>query len=246
MRLTSRIALIGSGDFGGFGLSDPLDCHVYLVDGGAELALIDAGSGLNLDALLAAVAESNGAPDAIRYLFVTHAHFDHSGGCRLLRDRLGLQVVASAGTAAILTSGDVERAGLAPAQRAGLYPPTFQLVPCPVDRVVHDGEHVAVGDQVLIAIATPGHSADHTAYLLEGEGALFSGDCVFAGGRISLQALPDCVLSDYAATIRRLATLDIRALLPSHGVPALRRGGRHLMAARDAFEHLQIPPQMVY
>jgi hypothetical protein len=44
MRLWERIQLVGSGD-GGFGLTDPFDCHVYAVDGGGEPALIDAGIG---------------------------------------------------------------------------------------------------------------------------------------------------------------------------------------------------------
>ena len=44
MKLSRRTHLIGSG-LNGFSLSHPLDCHVYLVDGGSELAVIDAGGG---------------------------------------------------------------------------------------------------------------------------------------------------------------------------------------------------------
>lgn len=44
MRLTQDVALVGGGN-AGFGLSAPLDCHVYLLDGGDELALVDAGVG---------------------------------------------------------------------------------------------------------------------------------------------------------------------------------------------------------
>ena len=45
MQLANRIHLVGSGSFG-FDLSDPYDCHVYLVDGGSELALVDVGAGI--------------------------------------------------------------------------------------------------------------------------------------------------------------------------------------------------------
>src|SRR5262249_55953267 len=33
---------------------------------------------------------------------------------------------------------------------------------------LRDGDHVEIGDYVLEAIATPGHTPDHLAYLLEG------------------------------------------------------------------------------
>jgi hypothetical protein len=46
VRLTDRIHLVGGGSWGGAGLSPNPDCHVYLVDGGDALALVDAGSGV--------------------------------------------------------------------------------------------------------------------------------------------------------------------------------------------------------
>ena len=44
MRLTKDICLVGGGN-SGFGLSAPLDCHVYVIDGGSEAAIVDAGMG---------------------------------------------------------------------------------------------------------------------------------------------------------------------------------------------------------
>jgi hydroxyacylglutathione hydrolase len=49
MRLTDRVGLVGWGA-NGFDLTHPLDCHVYLLHGGSELALIDAGAGLDVAA----------------------------------------------------------------------------------------------------------------------------------------------------------------------------------------------------
>ena len=51
MRLAERIYLVGSGSFG-FDLTDPYDCHVYLLDGGTELALIDVGAGMGAEAIV--------------------------------------------------------------------------------------------------------------------------------------------------------------------------------------------------
>ena len=49
MQLTEFVHLVGSGQ-SGFSLTDPLDCHVYLLDGGSELALIDTGVGRDVPA----------------------------------------------------------------------------------------------------------------------------------------------------------------------------------------------------
>ncbi|MDH5441735.1 MAG: hypothetical protein OEY31_14130, partial [Candidatus Bathyarchaeota archaeon] len=44
MKITRDVYMVGSGQIR---LSNPFDCHVYLVDCGDELVLIDAGAGLN-------------------------------------------------------------------------------------------------------------------------------------------------------------------------------------------------------
>ncbi|RLI23150.1 hypothetical protein DRO57_09100, partial [Candidatus Bathyarchaeota archaeon] len=49
MKIFSRIYMVGSGEFG---LSNEMDCHVYLVDCGRELTLVDTGVGLETDMML--------------------------------------------------------------------------------------------------------------------------------------------------------------------------------------------------
>ena len=43
VRITDEVYLVGGGVANAFGLSNDPDCHIYLVDGGDELALIDCG-----------------------------------------------------------------------------------------------------------------------------------------------------------------------------------------------------------
>ena len=52
MQLSDEVYLVGGGDYG-FNLSHRLDCHTYVVDGGDELVLIDAGFGPGTDEILA-------------------------------------------------------------------------------------------------------------------------------------------------------------------------------------------------
>ena len=242
MRLNDRISIIGSGDTGGFSLTHPLDCHAYLLDGGNELALIDAGCGLDIDGLVQRIIHLNYKPGNIRYLLLTHSHFDHSGGVKFLKESFNLQIVASKKTAHIIQTADKEKSGLGPAQRAGLYPGDLRFDPVNVDIILEDRDTILVGDQTIECILTPGHSADHTAYLLSGiHPVLFSGDSIFTGGKIILQNLPDVILQDYVNTIYQLSQLEVTALLPGHGMLTMNRGQRHLTAARNCLDQLGIP-----
>jgi glyoxylase-like metal-dependent hydrolase (beta-lactamase superfamily II) len=241
MRINDRISLVGSGDIGGLSLSHPLDCNIYLINGSNELALVDAGTGLSLDEVVANISIDGYDPDRLRFLLLTHGHYDHSGGSKALRDRFSLTVVGSPLTRQWLESADAVGIGLQPAQSAGLYPAEVSITACPVEQTVWDGDILQVGDLSIQVVETPGHAGGHLSYHLLDEQALFSGDCIFAGGKIILQNLPDCSLSEYTASLRKLATIPVEMLLPSHGLFAVRRGHRHIARANQQLDNLQVP-----
>ncbi|GAA4238590.1 hypothetical protein GCM10022254_55180 [Actinomadura meridiana] len=243
MRLTQHIDLVGSGA-AGFDLTDPLDCHVYLVRGPHGAALIDAGAGRSA-ALFARRLTTAAGPTGERHLLITHGHADHSGGAaELARLVPGLAVRAGSPADEWIASGAEEKLSVDRGKASGVYPPEYAFEACPEVRPIADGEQVDLGGGVVLtAIATPGHADGHTCYLLEAsEGrVLFSGDCVFAGGRISLQNLHDARVPEYAASLTRLAALDVDVLLPGHHEISLARGGRHLASARNAFTRGLLP-----
>jgi glyoxylase-like metal-dependent hydrolase (beta-lactamase superfamily II) len=121
VKLADRIHLVASGQLG-VGLTDDFDCHVYLLDGGGEYALIDAGGGRDTEGLLRQVADDGLDPTRIRTLLLTHGHADHAAGAAALRARLGLRVIASAPVARYLREGDERAISLEAARRAGAYP----------------------------------------------------------------------------------------------------------------------------
>ncbi|MEV0640035.1 MBL fold metallo-hydrolase [Streptomyces sp. NPDC050619] len=242
MRLTEHVTLVASGA-AGFDLTDPLDCHVYLVHGTRRSALIDAGAGRSTADILRNAATAGAAePD---HLLLTHGHADHAGGAAALAGRLpGMRVLAGAPAHAWIAAGDEAAISLDRGRSAGVYPPDYDFPPCPVTAPIADGEEIDLGGGVVLrALATPGHADGHTCYLLDSPGyrALFSGDCVFTGGRVSLQNLHDCRIPEYAASLTRLAALDIDALFPGHHEISLARAGRHLVAARDTVARGLLP-----
>src|SRR5262245_50393197 len=92
MRLTAEVNLIGSGQIG-FNLTDPFDCHVYAVDGGDEVAIVDAGLGRQAERLLEHLRADGLDPARVTTILLTHAHGDHGGGLARLRDLTGARVV---------------------------------------------------------------------------------------------------------------------------------------------------------
>jgi glyoxylase-like metal-dependent hydrolase (beta-lactamase superfamily II) len=246
VQLTERIHLVGSGRHG-FGLTHPADCHVYLVDGGSEAAIIDAGAGLDRETILARLDRTGVSRDRVRSLFVTHAHADHAGGAAGLRTALGLGLHASAEVAAILRAGDEAAASVTVGKAQGSYAPDYRYEATLVDHVLQDGQRTTIGDLVVEAVATPGHATGHTAYLVHGAGRtdLFTGDTLLFGGIIILQDTWDCDVRAHSASLRRLATHPHDGFFPGHLTFSVTEGDRHIQAAVAALDRGTLPPNLI-
>ena len=141
-----------------------------------------------------------------------------------LVERLGLRLAWAVDTH---SHADYVTGGPALAARAGatFIAPAASRLASP-HRAVHDKERVELADEVeLIALATPGHTPDHHAYVLNERGspvALFSGGSLMVGaiGRTDLCG-PDLAVPlahDMFRSLRRLDVLpDDLAMYPTHG-----------------------------
>jgi hydroxyacylglutathione hydrolase len=245
VRLTQRISVVGGGATG-LGISHSLDPNVYLLSGGEELALVDAGAGWGEDRILDNVRSLGYEPERIRHIFLTHAHADHAGGAASLAERLGAQVYLSELEREALETADEEALGLSIARRNGFYPEDYRLRPCKVDVTLRGDERLRCGDLELVVIPTPGHSAGSVCFLVDtGEGAaLFAGDTVFAGGRISLIVAPGSDLLAMQVSVAHLGGLNVASLLPGHGIFPLKEGQEHIDQAIEAFSTM-LPPRSI-
>ena len=245
LKLTERVYIVGSGRFG-LSLTSDYDCHVYLIDGGEDVALIDAGVGMATQEIFEHIAADGFEVQRIRHLLLTHGHADHAGGTAALRRSLPrLRVYAHPVTARRLREADERGIGLDMARRAGIYPEQYVFEPAEVEEEMGDGQVVTIGDLMVQALETPGHCAGHHAFVLDCHGArvFFSGDLIFCGGHILLQNTPDCDLQAHIRSLRRLRDLGVDILLPGHLSFALRRGQRHIDAALEILDRGGIPPQ---
>ncbi|MGH9026795.1 MAG: MBL fold metallo-hydrolase [Acidimicrobiia bacterium] len=93
------------------------------------------------------------------------------------------------------------------------------------DRILEDGDRVEFDGVVLRALATPGHTPEHLAYVLEENGrprAVFTGGSLIVGGAARTDLLgpqrTDALASDQFRSLRLLAELpDDIAVYPTHG-----------------------------
>ena len=176
----------------------------YIV-GRDTLAVIDPGP--EDDAHFSALMEAiSGRP--VSHIFVSHTHRDHSPLARRLSVETGATVAAEGPhrPARPLRIGEINPLD---ASADTDFIPELRL---------HDGS-VTNGDGWAIrTVLTPGHTANHAAFALEGTGILFSADHVMAWAT-SIVAPPDGAMADYMASLDRLLERDDRILLPGHGGP---------------------------
>ncbi len=201
MKITSQVHAIG-----GSSLSHPSDASVYLFASGGEGAVIDAGTGLGHAQVIENIKKVLPDLSSIRYLFITHCHYDHTGGANALRRATGCALVAHEEGRWFLESGDSEVT--AASWYGSVMPPT------PVDIGV-DGpsRSFTVGDSELVFHHTPGHSPDSSVITVRSDGKLvLFGQDVHGPLHDQLRS----VRSDYQAMLRFLLSLEADILCEGH------------------------------
>ena len=123
-----------------------------LVTGSAGHVLIDSGTDKGADLIAANIRALGFKLADVRFLLHSHEHHDHVGGTARLQKLTDATLVASPRAATVFATGT-------PASddpQAGALPP---LAPANVRRIIGDGDTVRLGNLMLAAIATPGHTA---------------------------------------------------------------------------------------
>ncbi len=136
------------------------DAAIYLIRFGKKAALIDAGCGGAHRALAANISEVLPPDIEIEYLFLTHCHYDHSGGANRVRKQYGCKIVAHELDAVYLETGDSQ------VTAATWY--GARMKPLKIDyKIKNKKETFQISDWKLVAHHCPGHSPGSLVYLTE-------------------------------------------------------------------------------
>ena len=122
-----------------------------LVTGSAGHVLIDGGTERDADLIADNIRELGFPGQDIRFILTSHEHHDHAGGIAKLQQMSGATVITSPAAAKVLGSGQ-------PSQDDPQYGVVKPFPAVTVGRTVRDGEEVRLGDLMLTAMATPGHT----------------------------------------------------------------------------------------
>lgn len=99
----------------------------------------------------------------LKYILLTHGHFDHIIGARDTKAKYGAKVVISSEDEPMLSSSKLSLAAFCNAPQNDVE----------ADIVVADGDEITLGDIVIKVMSTPGHTLGSVCYI--------AGNCIFSG-----------------------------------------------------------------
>jgi glyoxylase-like metal-dependent hydrolase (beta-lactamase superfamily II) len=200
-KITENIYMVGGSSY-----SDSSDAAVYLIKSEDEAALIDTGTGEGVNYIIDNIKSIPLDPALIKYIFLTHCHFDHTGGANKLRELTGAKLVAHKLAALYLEAGDSE---VTAASWYGAF-----MKPTKIDIKVKVKKKIfQLGELKIVLMHTPGHSPGSSVLTVESEGkfVLFGQD---VHGPLDDMLLSN--RSDYKASLKYLLTLNADILCEGH------------------------------
>jgi metallo-beta-lactamase class B len=152
-----------------------------------------------------------------KIVLISHAHSDHDAGSAAVKKLTGAQYMVMDADVPVVESGGTTdfQYGKTPGNQ---YPPVK------VDRVLHDGDQVKLGNAVLTAHKTPGHTKGCTTWTMKATDGGKTYDVVIIGSpnvnegyKLVNNALYPEIAKDYETTFRVLKSLHCDIFLGAHG-----------------------------
>lgn len=163
----------------------------YVLVRGGEAAVVDLGTAGSAQSIEAVLKAAGSGWGSVKHVILTHQHSDHAGGLAEVAPLVSASLYAGADDVSSISS-------------------TKPLKP------LKDGDEV-FGLQI---VGTPGHTAGHVSVFDPSTGALVAGDALRAtAGLEGPDARYTADMAQAAASVRKLAALDVRTILPGHGAP---------------------------
>lgn len=181
-----------------------MQANCYIVETENSAVIIDPGF-LERD-IEKYIAEN---PGKIKYILLTHRHFDHLNAAVKVRKLTGAKIVINELDEGGLYSDMLSLSSMV----GGIYGKADP--DAHADIYVSEGDTVTVGDMAFTVMETPGHTEGGVCYF--NDNVIFSGDTLFKGS-IGRTDFPSSSNSDMRKSLDRLCLLPDETLVyPGHG-----------------------------
>ena len=169
-----------------------IETNCYLIEDEAtgELAVVDPG-----DVCPELYDEIDRRSGKLSYLLLTHGHYDHIIGAAELCRRYHPQVCACEAELEVLQKGLYNLSSVH----------NIRLNSFNVDRLLHDGDIIELGESRIRFIHTPGHTAGSGCYIVDEH--IFSGDTIFCES-IGRTDFPTSSFVDMRRSVQRIKELE--------------------------------------
>jgi metallo-beta-lactamase class B len=189
----------------------------YLITTPQGHILINSDLEANVPMIRASVEQLGFKFGDIKILLISHAHWDHNAGSAMIKQLTGAKYMVMDADVPVVESGGKSDFQYGTSADA-LYPPTT------VDRTLRDGDEVKLGDAVLVAHLTPGHTKGCTTWTMkvkEGDKTynvvIVGSPNVNPGYKLVGNSLYPQIASDFERTFRVLKSLPADIFLGAHG-----------------------------
>ncbi|MBS1801177.1 MAG: subclass B3 metallo-beta-lactamase [Acidobacteria bacterium] len=152
-----------------------------------------------------------------RVLLISHAHFDHDAGSATIKELTGAKYLVMDADVPVVEDGG----------KSDFFygkQPSNWYKPAKVDRVLHDGDIVTLGDATLVARKTPGHTRGCTTWTMTINDGGHPFDVVIVGSpnvntgyKLVNNAEYPQIATDFARTFDILKSLHCDIFLGAHG-----------------------------
>ena len=171
------------------------DENTYIVYDENTMGGIVIDPGYKYEGILKALGDDN---IVVKYIFLTHCHYDHISDLEPLREKTGAKVVSSKYTSINIGDPDINLS------LSGL---GYALSAKSSEIILGDGEEFEVDGLKIKCILTSGHTNGGACYLVN-DSKLFSGDTLFLRS-IGRSDLPTGNGSELVSSIKnKLYTID--------------------------------------
>jgi len=179
-----KVTRINAGEFGS-------NCWLVIDEESGDAVIIDPSPAIDI---IKEAIEHRGV--RVKYVLLTHGHFDHMTSCDDLRDLTGAPLAVHRDDADCLVNSRLN------CSRVFM---DRDIVYRPAEILLDEGEELTFGSLTVTLMHTPGHTKGSACFFI-GD-SMFSGDTLFDGS-IGRSDLPGSSTLELLASLRRIAAIE--------------------------------------